>query len=280
MPRNPAKIKHLLRALDDLGRSIDYFALDLCFTELQSSLNMLCSEGFNHVRCHGLLGTYDDGRAWMQLPENLQRSKCIVSLGSSIGNFTPHEAVEFLSVYAETLQYRGPPSERHQVQSESLFIIGLDPCKTAETVHRAYNDLGGFNARFNMNSLEHANKVLGYKAFRTEEWTVRGEWDERTRCFNQSLIPVVDVMFEGICLKAGEKVHISHSYKYDAAQKAQLWRQAGLKELAGWRCKDSYYGKTPSILFSLLFSTSKMTSNISIGTDPRVSMLEIAHTTN
>jgi L-histidine Nalpha-methyltransferase / hercynylcysteine S-oxide synthase len=185
----------------------------------------------------------------MQLPENLQRSKCVVSLGSSIGNFSPHEAVEFLSGYAETLRYNGPPSEGgHKVLSESLIIIGLDSCKSAERVHRAYNDLGGVNAKFNIHSLEHANLVLGYEAFRIEEWTVRGEWDDRTRCFNHSLIPLVDIMFEEICLKAGEKVHISHSYKYDALQKAQLWRQAGLKELVGWRCKDPSYGemKPPS----------------------------------
>jgi L-histidine Nalpha-methyltransferase / hercynylcysteine S-oxide synthase len=244
VPRDPAKIKHLLRALDHLGVSLDYFALDLCLTELQRSLSILCSEGFSYVHCHGLLGTYDDLRAWVQLPENVQRSKCIVSLGSSIGNFTPHEAVEFLSGYAEILRRRKPPSEEHQLQPKSLFIIGLDSCKSAETIHRAYNDLGGVNARFHMNSLEHANQVLGYKAFRIEEWTVRGEWDERARCFNHSLVPLRDVMFEGVCLKAGEKVHISHSHKYDAMQKSRLWQQAGLRELAAWRCKDPSYGET------------------------------------
>lgn len=245
MPRDPTKIKHLLRALDHLGVSLDYFALDLCLPELQRSVGILCSEGFTHVCCHGLLGTYDDLRAWVQLPENVQRSKCMISLGSSIGNLRPPEAVDFLSGYAEILRRSGPPLEEHQAQPKTLFIIGLDSCKSAETIYRAYNDLGGANARFNMNSLDHANQVLGYKAFRTEEWTVQGEWDERARCFSHSLVPLRDVMFEGAFLKVGEKVHISHSYKYDAIQKARLWQQAGLREMAAWRCKDPSYGETP-----------------------------------
>jgi L-histidine Nalpha-methyltransferase / hercynylcysteine S-oxide synthase len=245
MPRDPTKIKHLLRALDHLGVSVDYFALDLCLLELQRSLGILRSEGFSHVCCHGLLGTYADLRAWIQLPENVQRSKCMISLGSSIGNLRPPEAVQFLSGYAEILRRSEPRSEEHQVQPKTLFIIGLDSCKSAETIHRAYNDLGGVNARFNMNSLEHANQVLGYKAFRTEEWTVQGEWDERARCFSHSLVPLRDVRFEDVFLKAGEKVHISHSYKYDALQKGRLWQQAGLRELAAWRCKDPSYGESP-----------------------------------
>ena len=73
----------LLRALDAAGKSIDYFALDLSLEELKRTLEQVPE--FKHVRCHGLHGTYDDGLAWLKLPENSSRPKCVLSLGSSIG---------------------------------------------------------------------------------------------------------------------------------------------------------------------------------------------------
>ena len=73
----------LLRALEEQGKDVDYYALDLSREELERTLGQVPS--FRHVRCHGLLGTYDDGREWLKLPENLARPKCILSLGSSIG---------------------------------------------------------------------------------------------------------------------------------------------------------------------------------------------------
>ncbi|GKT85539.1 DUF323 domain-containing protein [Colletotrichum tofieldiae] len=73
----------LLQAFEDAGKNIDYYALDLSRQELERTLAQVPK--FRHVRCHGLLGTYDDGREWLKKPANLARTKCILSLGSSIG---------------------------------------------------------------------------------------------------------------------------------------------------------------------------------------------------
>lgn len=62
---------------------MDYFALDLDQRELVRTLGLLPK--YKHVRSHGLWGTYDDGRDWLKQPMNLRRQKCVVSLGSSIG---------------------------------------------------------------------------------------------------------------------------------------------------------------------------------------------------
>lgn len=42
---------------------------------------------FKYVSCHGLLGTYDDGREWLKQPHLASRPKTILHLGSSIGLF-------------------------------------------------------------------------------------------------------------------------------------------------------------------------------------------------
>lgn len=73
----------LLRALEAAKKDIDYYALDLSLKELRRTLEQV--PAFRHVKCHGLHGTYDDGLDWLKMPENQSRPKCVMSLGSSIG---------------------------------------------------------------------------------------------------------------------------------------------------------------------------------------------------
>lgn len=226
---------------------MDYFAVDLFLPALQRSLERISSSSFQHINCYGLLGTYDDTRAWLKLTENLQRPKCLVSLGSSIGNLSHVEAVDFLSGFAGVLGHRraisGNAQELHD-EAESSIIVGLDSCKSADKIRPAYDDPYGANARFILNLLEHANSVLNYEAFRMDEWRVQGEWNEKTGCFTQTLIPLKNVQFDDVNLKSGEAIPVTQSYKYDGVEKARLWKQAGLREVKHWRCKDRSYGET------------------------------------
>ena len=84
---NLRKVNYLLQALEDAQKDIEYYALDLSQEELERTLAQLPT--YKHVRCRGLLGTYDDGRDWLKGPQNTSRDKCILSLGSSIGICSP-----------------------------------------------------------------------------------------------------------------------------------------------------------------------------------------------
>ncbi|GKT47329.1 ergothioneine biosynthesis protein 1 [Colletotrichum spaethianum] len=117
---NLRKVCLLLQAFEDAGKNIDYYALDLSLEELERTLAQVPK--FRHVRCHGLLGTYDDGREWLKKPENLARTKCILSLGSSIGNFERDDAAGFLKYFSDVL-----------TQSDML-LIGLDGCSDPSKV--------------------------------------------------------------------------------------------------------------------------------------------------
>jgi len=75
----------LLQALEDAAKDVDYYALDLSQQELERTLAQL--PAYQHVHARGLLGTYDDGREWIKQPSIASRPKCILSLGSSIGEF-------------------------------------------------------------------------------------------------------------------------------------------------------------------------------------------------
>lgn len=111
------------------------------------------------------------------------------------------------------------------------------------------------------------NSVLGYTAFRDDEWYVKGEWDAVSGSHDQFVIPRRDIeLFEGVSLKAGEKILVIQSRKYDAEEKATLWRKAHLSEVGRWSNEDESYGKqlptTCSLTLSLPLAPRRPTSHI------------------
>lgn len=138
---NLRKVILLLQALEDAGKEIDYYALDLSRQELERTLAQV--PPLRWVKCHGLLGTYDDGREWLKRSSVAARSKCVLSLGSSIGkrlvgklddltmpryshlrtgNFHREDAASFLKGFSDVLQ----PSD--------TFLLGLDSCTNPSKV--------------------------------------------------------------------------------------------------------------------------------------------------
>jgi L-histidine Nalpha-methyltransferase / hercynylcysteine S-oxide synthase len=100
---------------------------------MESELQRTLAEvpDYQYVKCFGLLGTYDDGFAWLQQPQNVDKRKTILSLGSSIGNFTRQEAARFVRQIFSAL---GP---------EDRALIGVDACRDPDRVYHAYNDVDG-----------------------------------------------------------------------------------------------------------------------------------------
>ena len=246
MNSNLRKIKILLQALDDIGKSVDYYALDLSLPELQRTLALVSPGTYTHVRCHGLLGTYDDGCAWLQRPENIGRHCCIISLGSTIGSFARPDAASFLAKFADVLRDKSGPlaSQKSPSKVDSCMIIGLDGCKDEAKVSQAYNDASGKNAGFIANAMKHANSVLGYTMFRQDDWYVQGEWNTASGSHDQFLIPRRDVvLFDSVSVKAGEKILVVQSYKYDDEEMTSLWTKAHLTEVGRWSNEDDSYSE-------------------------------------
>ena len=208
-----------MQAFERARKDIDYYALDLSRPELKRTLAEVEGQ-YEHVRCHGLLGTYDNGLAWLKKPENLQRPKCILWMGSSIGNLGPNEAADFLKGFSGILG------------DEDSMLIGIDACQDKDKVFHAYNDKEGTTLEFYFNGLINANKHLGKEIFRRAEWKVIGEYDADAGRHQAFYSPVRDVMVEGISIKAGEKVKLEESYKYSLQQSRELWKSAGLNPQA------------------------------------------------
>ena len=179
-------------------------------SELERTLGAVPAGAFKHVKCYGLWGTYDDGLARLKKPENASKPKAILSLGSSIGNFTREEAVGFVSQFANILK----PTD--------ALLIGLDACQTPDKVHAAYNDRHGITHDFTMNGLHHANSLLGYEAFHLPDWEAQGEYDREGSRHRAFVVPKKDVTVAGAFISKGERIQIEESNKVPEHE-AERW---------------------------------------------------------
>jgi EasF-like predicted methyltransferase len=188
---------------------------------------------FSHVKCFGLFGTYDDGLAWLAKPENQAKSKCILTLGSSIGNFDREEAAGFLKGFANLLNH-----------SDSM-LVGIDACQKKSRVYAAYNDKEGVTHAFYRNGLSHANALLGYEAFKQEEWEVIGLYNDCAHRHEAYFAPLKDITIDGISLQRGERIRLEEAYKYSGAQREVLCHAAGLNLIASFGNAADDYRETP-----------------------------------
>lgn len=182
-------------------------------SELERTLEAVPEGTFQHVKCAGLLGTYDDGLVWLQRPENAAKPKAILSLGSSIGNFTPQEAVDFIAQFTKELK------------PKDLMLVALDGCQDPEKVFHAYNDRGEVTHNFTMNGLQHANRLLGHEAFKVSDWEAVGEYkfDRQGSRHRAHVMAKKDVTIDGVLVKEGEKINIEESYKWPLHEAEKLF---------------------------------------------------------
>ncbi|KAJ4380386.1 Ergothioneine biosynthesis protein 1 [Neurospora sp. IMI 360204] len=225
---NLRKVNLLLQALDNTGKEIDYYALDLSREELERTLAQVPS--FKHVKCHGLLGTYDDGRDWLKAPQNINRQKCILHLGSSIGNFNRSDAAAFLKGFTDVL---GPNDK---------MLIGVDACNDPARVYHAYNDKEGITHEFILNGLRNANEILGETAFIEGDWRVIGEYvyDEEGGRHQAFYAPIRDTMVMGELIRSHDRIQVEQSLKYSKEEAERLWSKAGLEQVTEWTYGNEY----------------------------------------
>ncbi|KAJ4300534.1 hypothetical protein N0V88_003212 [Collariella sp. IMI 366227] len=199
---NLRKVNLLLQALEDATKTVDYYALDLSQQELERTLAQLPQ--YKYVRAHGLLGTYDDGQSWLREPSVAPRQKCILSLGSSVGNFDRADAADFLKSFADVL---GPGD---------TMLIGLDACNDPAKVYHAYNDKEG---------LTHDNET------RTGVSSVNTSMTLKEDATKPSTPPRRDTTVMGELVRPHERVQIEQSLKYSAAEATELWTRAAVHML-------------------------------------------------
>jgi dimethylhistidine N-methyltransferase len=145
--------------------------------------------------------------------------------GSTIGNFTPPEAVAFLSRQIDLL---GPGGG---------MLIGADLQKDPAVLHLAYNDRAGVTAAFNLNILTHVNRELGAD-FQLDQFAHKARYNEQEGRIEMYLTSLADQIVHlddtAIDFRNGERILTEVSYKYTLNGFAEIARRAGFDVRTVW----------------------------------------------
>ena len=154
--------------------------------------------------------------------------------GSSIGNFTPDSAVEFLG---QVRAYCTP-------RPGSGLLIGVDGKKDAALLDAAYDDALGVTAAFNRNALLHLNRRFGFD-FALDGYVHRGFYNAGAGRIEMHLEALRDQAVElgGRTRRftKGERIHTENSYKYRPGEFEDLLREAGFTSFQRWDSADAGY---------------------------------------
>lgn len=125
--------------------------------------------------------------------------------GSTIGNFHPTEAQQFLKSISQILNPNGG------------LLIGIDLQKDTKILEAAYNDEQGITAAFNKNILQHLNWKLSAD-FKPDQFNHRAFYNKKEGRIEMHLISNTEQMvtIDGtkFYFKKEESIHTENSYKY------------------------------------------------------------------
>ncbi|KAL2429682.1 Ergothioneine biosynthesis protein 1 [Exophiala dermatitidis] len=226
---NLRKVNILLRAFEEAGKHVEYYALDLSLSELKRTFAQLDTKAYKHVTFHALHGTYDDALSWLPHSASEGKPTCVMTLGSSLGNFPREDAARFLGSFRKVLA----PSD--------FLLVGLDACQDPDRIFRAYNDSAKVTENFYRNGLNHANKVLGYEAFKQEQWQIATEYDAKLNKHQAFYVPLEDIETPDFSFSKGEKIHVEDAHKFSEAESDRLWHKAGLIPQVAYSNKRNDY---------------------------------------
>ena len=151
-------------------------------------------------------------------PIHTPARKVVYFPGSTIGNFEPAEALNFLKRIAAFCGKGGG------------LLIGVDLQKDHAILERAYNDSRGVTAQFNLNLLARANRELDAD-FDLKCWRHRAVYNSAEGRIEMQLISQTeqDVRIDDreFRFEPGEKIITEFSYKHTPEGFAALARRAG-----------------------------------------------------
>ena len=203
-----------------------YVAVDISVDFLRDSLQRLKRE----LPMIEMIGIGADFTHDLPLPDDLPAERRMFFYpGSSIGNFSPPDAVRFLRRLAD------------QMDASGGVLIGVDLIKDGALLDAAYDDALGVTAAFNRNLLRHVNARLD------ADFDI-GEWQHIA--FYNSVDCRIEMYLEarraltahwpdaaGQHLRhfaAGERIHTENSYKYSPEGFTALLASAGFADMQVW----------------------------------------------
>lgn len=219
------KVRLLLDALHPRA----YLGIDISRDFLLESTRRLAHD-YPWLSVHAACADFSQPLSLTYPPPDLPRLAFFP--GSSIGNFTPDEAVAFLEQLHPLVRPGGG------------FILGIDLQKDPRVIHAAYNDSRGITAAFIRNVLHRLRREYGAKVD-TEGFAYDARYNEELGRVEINLVSRRDqeIRLDGraFVFNSGERLHVEYSYKYTIDGFQRLARLAGYQAEAVWTDPRSYF---------------------------------------
>jgi L-histidine Nalpha-methyltransferase len=221
----------LLNAAVGLQGSVTYYPIDVSETALEEARTRL-EEELPKVTVEPIVADYTEGLR--QNGASHGERRLVLYIGSSIGNFSPADAIEVL---------RGV---RGQLLPGDCLLLGTDMVKDVNVLLAAYDDAAGVTAKFNMNVLVRINRELDAN-FNPKLFRHRAPWNEEHSRIEMHLESLVA---QKVALRAldmevrfgrGETIHTENSYKFTDQRVAALLTRAGFKLRQQWSDPEKWF---------------------------------------
>lgn len=222
------KTRLLLQAAVNRQRSVLYEPVDVSASALEGARRRIERE-IQGVTVAPRVMDYTDGddHKFHLGPMDEDESRLVLYIGSSIGNFEPHQAARLLR------------RVRAGLEIGDSILLGIDLVKDETTLLAAYDDAQGVTAAFNKNVLVRLNRELDAD-FDIDSFTHRAVWNPNasriemhleSRIAQQVNIGALDFAVD---FAAGETIHTENSYKYRPGQVEALLAETGFRAEATW----------------------------------------------
>ncbi len=221
------KTNMLLAALD---RPAAYVPIDISREQLlDASLELV--EAFPELEVWPVCADYTES---FSLPKpNSRTAQTVVFFpGSTVGNFTPDEAVGFLrSVVAS-------------VGTGVNLLIGFDRRKETATLEAAYDDRRGVTAAFNLNLISRINREFN-ATLSADKFRHHAFFNTLESRIEMHLVSIVgqSIQLEDteIRLSEGEHIVTEYSYKYSREAFAAIIEASGFELVQRWSDSREYF---------------------------------------
>ncbi len=221
------KVSPLLGAMDKPS----YLAIDISAEHLQEAGTRL-QERHPSIPMRGISADYSQPLD-LPLPKAWQ-SKTMVGFfpGSSLGNFEPDAAIDFLQRIRQLL------GEKAQL------LIGIDQPRKPSLLEAAYDDNAGVSAAFAKNLLLRLQRDLNIE-MDPEPFTYQAAWEPEHQRIAMALVAnspqTWTIGASRIPFAAGEGLITEYSYKYAPSDFLALAAQAGWQGSQRWCDADDHF---------------------------------------
>jgi len=210
-------------------RPVAYYPIDISSAALERCALELSR--VPSVRVDPVEADYLSGLSLVASRRRKEGRLLLLFLGSTIGNFEPDEAREFIH------------EVRRRLRPGDGFLFGTDLVKPAPTLVAAYDDALGVTAAFNLNLLRRINRELDAD-FDLDLFEHEARWSAAERRVEMHLVArrahkvrirAIDL---GVTFRAGESIWTESSYKYALEDPIRIARDAGFTPAGQWRDRE------------------------------------------